>query len=258
MIPKILHYCWFSGEPFPSEVETCLASWKAFLPDFSFRLWDMASLNGLDSDYLKEALAKKKWAFAADYVRLYALYHFGGVYLDTAVQLFRPVTPLLRNAAFIGKESSIHFEGRLSSQLLTAHCFGAEKGHPFVKDCLDYYDGRHFVQSDNERLPLSLRYAPVLLPYVQSEIARLYGYDERPSVQTIQMCKDGLVIFPSHYFDATKITAETVCQHRALGSWRDRQSEEPTYNLRYKIEWRMVALLERLLHPFHYVLRKTD
>lgn len=258
MIPKILHYCWLSGEPFPSCVETCLASWKDFLPDFSFRLWDIDSLDELDSDYLKEAISQKKWACAADYIRLYALYQYGGVYLDTDVMLFKSLAPHLQQTAFIGKESSIHFEGRLSSQYLTSHCLGAEKGHPFVKDCLDYFDGRHFVQSNNERLPLSLRYSPVFLPYVQSEIARVYGYDNRPSIQEIQHCKDGLVIYPSRYFDATNITDETVCRHLALGSWRDRKSAEPTYNLRYKIEWRMVALLERLLRRYHYVLRKID
>ena len=251
MIPKFLHYCWFSGEPFPSDVEACLVSWKKFLPDFSFRLWDRASLEGLASDYLKEALATEKWAFAADFVRLYALYHYGGVYLDTDVLLYRPRTPLLDNSAFIGKETSIHFEGRLSSQCLTSHCFGAEKGHPFVKDCLDYFTGRHFVHSDNMRLPQSLRFDPVFLPYVQSEIAKQYGYNDKPSAQEVQLCKEGLVVYPSQYFDARNVTDETVCRHLALGSWRDRKSAEPTYNLRYKIEWRVVALLERILQRYH-------
>jgi len=258
MIPKVLHYCWFSGDPFPTKVEECLASWKEHLPDYSFRLWDKTSLEELGADYLKEALAKEKWACAADYVRLYALYQYGGVYLDTDVLLFHSLNPMLQSAAFIGKESSIHFEGRLSSQYLTSHCFGAEKGHPFVKDCLDYFEGRHFVQSTNERLPLSLRIAPVFLPYIQSEVARVYGYDEKPSAQGVQRCKDGLVIYPSNFFDAQNITNETFCKHLALGSWRDRKSAEPIYNLRYKIEWRMIALLERILRRYHYVLRKTD
>ena len=258
MIPKVIHYCWFSGEPFPPEVEACLASWREFLPDFSFRLWDRESLYGFESDYLKEALIKRRWAFAADYVRLYALYNFGGVYLDSDVQLYQSLAPLLQHTAFIGKESSIHFDGPRSSQYLTSHCLGAEKGHPFIKDCLDFYDDRRFVHSNNEHLPPSLRFDSFILPYVQSEIARLYGYDDRPSVQEIQQCKEGLVIYPSRYFDATNITDETICRHLALGSWRYRKSPEPTYNLRYKIEWRIVALLERLLRHHHYVLRKID
>lgn len=218
----------------------------------------MESLDGLDSDYLKEALAKGKWACAADYVRLYALYQYGGIYLDTDVQIFHSFAPMLKQKAFIGKESSIHFDGPHSFHYLTSHCFGAEKGHPFVKDCLDYFNGRHFVHSNNESLPLSLRFNPVFLPYVQAEIAKLYGYDDRPSVQEIQQCKSGLVVYPSRYFDATNVTVETVCQHLALGSWRDRKSAEPIYSLRYKIEWRVIALLEWLLRPFHYVLRKID
>ena len=258
MIPKIIHYCWFSGEPFPPEVESCLASWRAFLPDFHFRLWDMAAIRDLKSDFLKEALDVRKWAFASDYVRLYAIHMFGGVYLDTDVLLHRSFETLLQHSAFIGKESSIHFEGRLSSQYLTSHCFGAEKGHPFIKDCLDYYEGRHFLYSNNERLPLSLRTAQALLPYIQSEIARIYGYNDSPSSQEIQLCKDGLVIYPSLYFDPTKVTNDSFCRHLALGAWRERRSAEPVYNLRYKIEWRVFALLERILQRYHYILRKID
>lgn len=258
MIPRVVHYCWFSGEPFPSSVEACLASWRAFLPDFSFRLWDKDSLCCLDSAYLNEALDNRMWAFASDYVRLYALYHYGGVYLDTDVQLYQPLTPLLQHAAFIGKENSIHFNGRLSSQYLTSHCFGAEKEHPFVKDCLDYFDGQHFVRSTNERLPISLRFNTLLLPFIQSEIARMFGFDDRPSVQDVQYCNNGLVVYPSLYFDAPFVTDMSICRHLALGSWRDRKSSEPNYNFRYKIEWRMISLLKRILRRYHYVLCKTD
>jgi len=173
MIPKIIHYTWFSGEPFPEKIQVCIDSWKEHLPDYELRLWDMEAIKSIDSMFLREALAEKKWAYAADYVRLYAVYHEGGIYLDTDVMVYRSFDDLLGERAFIGKENSVHFEGGFTAQYLSSHCFGAEKGHPFVKDCLDYFEDRHFVTSANVKLPQPLRYNFVLLPYIQAEIARL-------------------------------------------------------------------------------------
>ena len=95
MIPKIIHYTWFSGEEMPPIVKDCIASWKRVMPDYEYRLWDMEAIMDLDSEFLKEALAVKKWAYAADYVRLYALYQEGGIYLDTDVELLKPLDDFL-------------------------------------------------------------------------------------------------------------------------------------------------------------------
>ena len=258
MIPKIIHHVWLSGEKYSPEIETCLKSWEKFLPDFELRLWDMKAVRDIDVDFLQEAIACKKWAFAADYIRAYALYHYGGIYLDTDVMLYKSLTPLLSHKAFIGKETSIHFEGRTTSQYLTSHCFGAEKGHPFVRDCLEFYHDRHFELSKNEHLPPSLRYNYTLMPYIQSEIAKMYGYDDRPSVQVIQECQMDLAIYPSNYFDAQEKTEDTFCKHLALGAWRDKKSAEPIYNFRYKVEWRVIAMLQRMLGRYHYMILKTE
>ena len=158
MIPKIIHYTWFSGEPFPEEIKTCVDSWEKHLLNYEFRLWNMNAINNIDSIFLKEAISEKKWAYAADFVRLFAIYNEGGIYLDTDVIVYRSFDPVLDQKAFIGKENSIHFEGGFSAQYLTSHCFGAEKGHPFIKKCLDYFERRHFITSNNIELPQPLRY----------------------------------------------------------------------------------------------------
>ena len=256
MIPKIIHYTWFSGEEMPSHIVECMDSWRKFLPNYEIRQWDTAAIGGIAVPYLEEALKARKWAYASDFVRAYALYHYGGIYLDTDVMLYKSLDEYLNFSAFIGKETSIHFEGRQTSQYLTSHCFGAEQGHPFVSDTLSYYMDRHFEMSKNQNLPNSLRYNIVLMPYIQSEIARIYGYQAAPSVQDIQHCKDGLTIFPSAVFDPDTLSSTSVCKHLALGSWRDTKSSEPSYSWGYKMEWRLIALLQKIVTPFHYKLIK--
>lgn len=253
MIPKIIHYTWFSGESFPVKIQECVDSWKKFLSGWEFKLWDMEAIRSIDSVFLREALAERKWAYAADYVRLYAIYHEGGVYLDTDVILYKSLDPLLSSKAFIGKENSIHFEGGFTAQYLSSHCFGAEKGHPFIKDCLDYFQDRHFLTSKSERLPQPLRYNFVLLPYIQAEIARQYGYEWRPLFQETQQCKEGLVIYPTCFFDPQKMTVESYCKHLALGGWRKDKAKEPVYNLKYKIKWRILWFFKWVLKKARYL-----
>lgn len=257
MIPKIIHYTWFSGDPFPENIQNCINSWKVHLSDYEFRIWDMDSVKGINSVFLKEALQERKWAYAADYVRLYAIYQEGGIYLDTDVLVYKPFDPLLKASAFIGKENSIHFEGGFTAQYLSSHCFGAKKNHPFIKDCLSYFEDRHFITSSNVNLPQPLRYNFVLLPYIQAEIARLYGYDWKPSKREIQRCNNELDIYPDVYFDADKNTDESYCKHLAVGGWRVDKAWEPTYNLKYKITWRLLWIFKWVLARAGYITIKV-
>lgn len=259
MIPKIIHYTWFSGEQFPADIQRCLDSWKENLKDFEWKLWDMESIKDIDSVFLKEALAARKWAYAADYVRLYALVNYGGLYLDTDAFVFSDLTQFLQHRAFIGKETSIHFSGSHSAQYLSSHCMGAEKGHPFMKACLDYFQDRHFIVSGNENLPATLRYNMILLPYIQSEIAKQYGYDCRPLSQNIQNCKDGLVIYPSDYFDAANPNSDNRVKHLALGSWREENwRKEDNVTLSFKLKWRFIYCFQWVLQKFGYTTMKLE
>ena len=254
MIPKIIHYTWFSGEPFPEKIQNCIESWKVFLSDYQFRLWDMEAVEYIDSQFLQEALKEKKWAYAADFVRLYAIYHEGGIYLDTDVVVYKSFNSLIDSSMFIGKENSVHFEGGFSAQYLSSHCFGAEKKHPYIKDCLDYYQDRHFVTSKQSALPQPLRYNFVILPYIQAEIARLYGYDWKPLNQQIQKCQHDLDVYPTSYFDPLEKTNDSYCKHLATGGWRVDKPVEPIYNLKYKIKWRMLWFFKWVLKKAGYAV----
>ncbi len=264
MIPKIIHYTWFSGEHYPPKVQECIDSWAKYLPDYKLKLWDMDAVKDIDSIFLQEALSVRKWAFAADFVRQWAVYNEGGIYLDTDVMVYKSFDNFLHYRAFIGEEPYINYAFGRTFKTLTSQCFGAEKGHPFVKSCLDYYEGRHFITSKNENLPVQFRYDQTLAPLIQAEIARQYSFDWALSKsKTIQACDTGLTIFPSQYFDNnrwTKITPETVCTHLTLNSWRDSISDkQEKVSLKERIFFRFVLpYLRKFLWRLKYVVIRFD
>ena len=255
MIPAIIHYTWFSGEPFPEKIQQCMDSWHNFMPEYDFILWDSNRIREIHSVWLDECLEQRKWAFAADMVRLYAVYHYGGIYLDTDCFVYRSFDDLLREACFIGKENSIHVEGRSTQMYLTSHCFGAEKGHPFIERCLSYYNNRHFKLSDDDTFPMNLKFSTLLLPYIQSEFAKQIGYNPYPSMDEVQRLEN-VTIFPRRYFDVTKVTKDAYCTHLALGGWREGKRREELYTLMYKIEWRLRYCVEWVLRKFGYIMIK--
>ena len=256
MIPKRIHYTWFSGDPFPPIVQRCIDSWHRYMPNYEFVLWDVERIEDIDSVWLKQCIAKKKWAFAADYVRLYAVYTEGGIYLDTDCMAYQSFDALLHNISFIGKESSIHVEGRRTEMYMTSHCFGAEKGDWFVGRVLSYYRNRPFVMSDDESLPMRLKYNTEYQPFIHSEIAKQIGYSPFPSTDTIQHLEHGVVVYPSDFFDATQVTQDTYIRHLALGSWREQKRTEDAITWRYKIRWRMEAVLRKIVERMGYLLIK--
>ena len=221
MIPKKIHFTWFSKDPFPELVQQCMATWKEILPDYEFVHWDYERISHIDNAFLREALAKKKWAFAADFIRIYALYNEGGIYLDTDVELYKSFDNLLNLRAFIGRENSYHVKRRRAVRYLTSHCMGAEPFHPFFKSCLDYYNGRHFVLSEEQWLPESLRFDVTILPLIQFEMAKIHNYNPSESIKGVQVIDEGVNIFPNDFFDPEKPTKNSYCRHLAMGSWRN-------------------------------------
>ena len=131
MIPKIIHYCWFGGKELPNLAERCIASWKKQLPDYKIICWSEENFD-IDNSvpYLKEAYSKKKFAFVSDYVRLYALYNYGGIYLDTDVEVIRDFSPLLNDKTILGYETD--------ESISTAFIAGPPKT-AWIKSLLDIY-----------------------------------------------------------------------------------------------------------------------
>ena len=143
-IPKTIHYVWLGGKEKPKEIQRCMKTWKR-LSGYEFKEWNEKNIDIDSHPFLKKAIEQKQWAFASDYIRAWAIYNYGGVYFDTDVIVIRTIDDLLNNRAFVGYETP---------EFPFTAVFGAEKHHPFVKDLLDYYDGRKikYEFSDNNIL----------------------------------------------------------------------------------------------------------
>lgn len=139
MIPKIIHYCWLSGDPVPQKLQIYMDTWKKYLPEYEFILWDTQRFNINSLLWTKQAFEAKKYAFAADYIRLYAVYTYGGIYMDMDVEVRRSFDPLLIDDYMLGYEKECGIE---------AGVFGGTKNAPWLKKCLDYYEKRAFLRTD--------------------------------------------------------------------------------------------------------------
>lgn len=156
MIPKIIHYCWLSDDPMPEESVKYIENWKKILPDYEFVLWNRSRFDIDSVAWVREAFNLKKYAFAADYIRLYAVYNYGGIYLDTDIEVVKKFDDLLEQPLMLAYESK-------RRNGIEAGCFGAEKGSAFVGSCLKHYDERYFLKKDGsvdtETLPMIMQSA---------------------------------------------------------------------------------------------------
>lgn len=176
MIPKIIHFCWMSGDAYPEKIQKCIDSWKRVLPDYEIRLWDTHRFDIEQSAWVKEAFEAKKYAFCADYIRLYALYNYGGIYLDSDVEVVKSYNDLLHLPYFIGYESKQYFE---------AATIGAEPKNPFIGKLLEYYKDRHFIGPDGQ---MDIVVMPSVMMnvtdgiYKRKVIGRIEDFDYEPDV----------------------------------------------------------------------------
>ncbi len=131
MIPKVIHYCWFGNKPKPEIVLHCIESWKKFCPDYLVKEWNEDNVNIAAHPFSRLMYANKQWAFVADYARLEILYKEGGIYLDTDMLLVQPLDELLDTELLLGEEN----DGVISAGMI-----GATAQHPFIIECMRYYD----------------------------------------------------------------------------------------------------------------------
>ena len=197
-IPKIIHYCWLSNDPIPEKLQQCMKSWREKLPDYEFMLWNFDRFDITTSMWVKQAFDHKKYAFAADYIRLYAVYTYGGIYMDMDVEVVKSFNDLLFT------ECMIALEAYSTTIILEGGCFGAVKGHPFIKQCLAFYRNRNFVPN---KLGL------YLIPYVMGAALTTYF-------------KDTITVLSPDYFSAKSFetgiittTENTHAIHHFTNSW---------------------------------------
>ena len=230
MIPKIIHYCWLSESPFPKDTRKCMETWQATHPEYVIKRWSTQNFDINSVPYVKEAYEARKWAFAADYIRMYALYMEGGIYLDTDVVLLKKLDGFLGNAFFSSMEyhpiqiekcgtmEHLNSDGQRLDDVyiegiqIQAAIMGAEAGNPFVKKVLDWYQQQHFVRKDG-----TLR-TNVLSPYIYSRIAEDFGFVYK---DVEQLLAGGIHIYPSEIFAGNKheVTPNSYAIHMCAHSW---------------------------------------
>lgn len=207
MIPKIIHYCWFGKNPLPEKNLKCIESWKKYCPDYEIREWNESNYDFTQNEYIHQAYLAKKWAFITDFVRLDVIYRYGGIYMDTDVELVKSLDPLLQHQAYAGMENEAFIALGLG--------FGAEPGVPALKELLDFYQTLEFQLPDGS-------YNMVPSPQYTTRLLAPQGIQPVFPYQEIK----GMAIYPAEFFspkdfktNKIKKTKNTYSIHHFDASW---------------------------------------
>jgi mannosyltransferase OCH1-like enzyme len=172
MIPKIIHYCWLSGDPIPPDYARCMETWKQKLTGYEFMLWDTNRFDIESVLWVKQAFDTGLYACAADYIRLYAVYNYGGIYLDMDMEVVKPFDELLNTDIMLAYEY-------YGDEKIEAGCFGAKKGHEYIKKCMESFEKTLLVKPSRlpeiMKLAVSERYEavnPIIAPELMKSVLK--------------------------------------------------------------------------------------
>lgn len=206
MIPKKIHYCWYGERPLPVKAKKCIASWKKYCPDYEIIEWNEKNTEILSIPYLQWCIQQKKYAFLSDYIRLYVIASYGGIYFDTDVEVIRSFDSLLNWSAFFGFETD-HF-------INTGIGFGAEAHHPLVKQMLEAYGE-----------VLKEPYRVIGCPHLNTSALQKCGLKTNGQFQILEQA----AVFPAEYFNPydsvtghLNVTKRTYSIHWYTASWMPR------------------------------------
>ncbi|MBR1626434.1 MAG: glycosyl transferase [Bacteroidales bacterium] len=213
MIPKIIHYCWFGGNPLPKSAIKCIESWKKFFPDYEIKEWNEDNFDVNIVPYTRQAYEMKKYAFVSDYARFWILYHYGGIYFDTDVEVIKSFGDIIEKGAFMGCE----MDGNEDDYPLVAPglCLGVEKEDTIYKSILDYYSKRNYTEET------------MTVVGINTEVLKTFGLQKTEKIQRL----GNITIYPQDFFnpldDATgrlRITENTRSIHWFAKTWVDNYS----------------------------------
>ena len=206
MIPKIIHYCWFGGNPLPDMARKCIASWKVYCPDYEIKEWNENNFDVNCCEYVREAYKAKKWAFVSDVARLYAMVTEGGIYMDTDVEVIRSLDSILQYHAVSGFETDTAIPTGLMA---------CEQGNPMFIELLNEYKEARFILPDGTMDDTTnvVRITNTCLKY---------GFVANNKKQTINT----LTLLPKDYLcpkdnktGKINLTKNTLTIHHFNGSW---------------------------------------
>ena len=217
MIPKIIHYCWFGGNPLPKSALKCIESWRKFFPDYEIKEWNESNFDVNMMAYTREAYAAKKYAYVSDVARFYILYHEGGLYFDTDVEVVAPFDDILKKGAFMGIEIPAD-ENIKQPSVNPGLGLGVESNHPFFDKMLKHYEKSHFVDEKGVQME------GTVVAHT-TDMLKEQGLKPTNAIQQVE----GIWIYPMDYFnpleDATGIlrkTKNTRSIHWYSKTWLDK------------------------------------
>lgn len=207
MIPKVINYCWFGKNKKPKSVIKCIESWKKNCTEYEIKEWNEYNFDIESNNYVKQAYQMKKYAFVTDYVRLYILYNYGGIYLDTDVEIISSLDNFLNNEMFIGFQDLENVNTGL---------IASNKNNVLIKEWLESYKNRNFIMTDGT-LDLTTNVKEI------TKILKKYGLIMNNSVQNIENIA---MVYSKEYFCPLDFTSRkmektknTVAIHWFDGTW---------------------------------------
>lgn len=214
-IPKIIHYCWIGNAEKPESVIRCIESWKKYCPEYKIIEWNETNYDFKKNKYMAQAYEAKKWGFVPDYARLDIVYEYGGIYLDTDVEIIKPFDELLQLEAFMGFESPEKDE-------IYVNCgqgFGAEPHNEIIKKARDQYDGLSFIMDDGE---LNMIPSPHYTTQILVENGLIRNNKDQ-KVSNVTVFSSDLLCPKNFLTGKLKLTKRTVSIHHFTASWLDEQ-----------------------------------
>lgn len=240
-IPKIIHYCWFGGNPLPELAIKCIASWKKFLPEYKIKEWNEENYDVRKIPYIAQAYDAKKYAFVSDYARFDILYQYGGIYFDTDVEVIKPLNEILQKGSFAGVECA----GALNAGLGIA----SPAASAIYKEILNSYESSEFLYKNG-----SMNLTTVVDRV--SEIFYKHGFIKENKIQTIE----GITIYPTDYFcpidpstGILNITNNTYTIHHYAATWTI-PLRKKYMELRTKLASKIgINFAKLILLPMHFI-----
>ena len=213
MIEKKIHYCWFGGKDKPELAKKCIESWKKFCPDYEFVEWNEQNFDVNSNLYVKQAYEAKKFAFVTDYVRLYAMYTQGGIYMDTDVMVLKSLDEFLIHDAFSGFENKAN---------IPTGIMACKKGNPLFKELLSYYDTASFFNEDGSlNMTTNVK--------IITDMLTPKGFIPNGKFQVVE----GFALYPQNVFcplhkklNNKKYMKNTFTIHYFAGSWKSEATKK--------------------------------
>lgn len=244
MIPKIIHYCWFGGNPLPHLAVECMASWRKHMTNWEYKCWDETNFDIAAAPlYVRQAYEAKKFAFVSDYVRLWALEQYGGLYIDVDFLVFRSFEDIMdKYPAYAGVEGC-------KRKAVMMGVIASEAHGAWVKDMLSTYEKRPFIKPDGTY---------DMLPNTSYFSDRLEAQGYVPDGKEKDVYVNGefyLHVLPVWAFCPVLTSGEdvrnelTYCEHMGLRSWDTHKTWKEKVLKYVSSKWRtrLIKLKRKLL-----------